>query len=195
MRPPTVITCIGDTLHRLENYSAARHLTIAELWGELCNVLIFWLSIDAPIAIEKYSLPRPRAQYPAASNWIGAVICVTIDFQQWKKPMPSPHSALALTVIFLLATTARAAQVGSVQQGHQLAREFCAECHLLGEEAGQSTNANAPTFKEIADTPGMTGAALRASWQSWHKNMPNLIIKGEDADSLVAYILSLRKPD
>ena len=95
----------------------------------------------------------------------------------------------------LLLTTAHAAQVGSIEEGHKLAREMCAECHLLGEEAGLSTNANAPTFKDIANTRGMTDAALRASLQSWHKNMPNLVTKGADADSLVAYILSLSKAE
>ena len=95
----------------------------------------------------------------------------------------------------LVLTTAHAAQVGSIEEGHKLAREMCAECHLLGEEAGLSTNANAPTFKDIANTRGMTDAALRASLQSWHKNMPNLVIKGADADSLVAYILSLSKAE
>jgi mono/diheme cytochrome c family protein len=94
-----------------------------------------------------------------------------------------------------MIANASAAQVGSIEEGHQLARQLCAECHLLGEEAGLSTNANAPTFRDIANTPGMTGVALRASWQSWHKNMPNLIIKGEEADSLVAYILSLRNSE
>jgi mono/diheme cytochrome c family protein len=88
-----------------------------------------------------------------------------------------------------------AAQVGSVREGHRIAREICAECHLLGEEAGRSTNADAPTFKEIANTPGMTSAALKASFQKWHEDMPSLIIKGEEADNLVAYILSLKKGD
>jgi len=92
----------------------------------------------------------------------------------------------------LLTTHVYAAQVGSVERGYLLARQMCAECHLLGEEAGSSNNENAPTFKEIADTPGMTGAALRAAWHTSHNNMPNLIIAGEDADSLAAYILSLK---
>jgi mono/diheme cytochrome c family protein len=97
--------------------------------------------------------------------------------------------------VALLVTSAQAAQVGSVEQGHRLAREKCAECHLLGVETGKSTNAAAPTFKEIAATPGMTGAALRASLQNWHKEMPNLILAGEEADSLIAYILSLSLSD
>jgi mono/diheme cytochrome c family protein len=105
---------------------------------------------------------------------------------------------VACAVIAFHAATiasAGAAQVGSVSEGLQLARAICADCHLLGPEEGNSNNASAPTFKDIANTPGMTGAALRASLQSWHKDMPNLIIKGEEADSLVAYILSLKTTD
>jgi len=101
----------------------------------------------------------------------------------------------ALVAAYLFLTMAQAAQVGSVEGGHRLAREMCAECHLLGAEAGPSNNANAPTFKEVANTSGMTGAALRSSFQSWHNNMPNLIITVEQEDNLVAYILSLRKSD
>ena len=100
---------------------------------------------------------------------------------------------IAVYMVIATITSTKAAQVGSVEEGHKLAREICSECHLLGEEAGLSTNANAPTFKDIANTPGMTEAALRASLQSWHKNMPNFIIRGEEADSLVAYVLSLKK--
>lgn len=92
----------------------------------------------------------------------------------------------------VLIGSAGAVEIGSASEGLLLARAICAECHLLGTEEGSSNNANAPTFKDIANTPGMTGAALRASLQNWHKNMPNLIIKGEEADSLVAYILSLK---
>jgi mono/diheme cytochrome c family protein len=120
-----------------------------------------------------------------------------------KKPSPI-RAARATRSVYLLMSSGlviativgvNAAQVGSVSEGREIARQMCAECHLLGEEAGLSTNANAPTFKDIANTPGMSGAALRASWQGWHKNMPNLIIKDEEADSLVAYILSLKKMD
>jgi mono/diheme cytochrome c family protein len=110
--------------------------------------------------------------------------------------MSLPWISFFLVMFHFAATTdTSAAQVGSISEGREIARQMCADCHLLGDEAGLSTHANAPTFKDIANTPGMTGAALRASWQNWHKNMPNLIIAGEEADSLVAYILSLRKTD
>jgi hypothetical protein len=38
----------------------------------------------------------------------------------------------------------------------------------------------------------MTAAALKVALNRPHELMPNIIVKGETADSLIAYILSLR---
>ncbi len=103
--------------------------------------------------------------------------------------------AEALLVVAALAATAvpaRAAGVGSAEKGLALARAQCAGCHLLGKEKGLSTNPRAPTFADIANTPGMTAAALRVMLSTPHESMPNLVIRGEAADSLIAYILSLK---
>jgi mono/diheme cytochrome c family protein len=99
---------------------------------------------------------------------------------------------LIVTTIIVSAATVQAAQIGSVEQGSAIARERCAECHLTVKENGRSTNEKAPTFARIANTPGMTAAALRAALNTSHSTMPNLVIKDDDADSLIAYILSLR---
>ena len=99
---------------------------------------------------------------------------------------------LCITAIMASAATGRAAQIGSVEQGSAIARERCAECHLTVKENGSSTNEKAPTFARIANVPGMTATALRAALNTSHSTMPNLVIKDDDADSLIAYILSLR---
>ncbi len=108
--------------------------------------------------------------------------------------MRSTIAQTFLVAAALVAATggARAAEEGSVQRGLEIARTQCAECHLLGKEKGLSSNLNAPTFAAIANTPGMTAAALRVALNTPHESMPNLVIKGETATSLVAYILSLR---
>ena len=87
---------------------------------------------------------------------------------------------------------AQAAEIGSAEQGSTIARERCASCHLVVREDGRSTNEKAPTFARIANIPGMTSAALRSELNTSHSSMPNFIIKDEDADSIIAYILSLR---
>jgi mono/diheme cytochrome c family protein len=85
-----------------------------------------------------------------------------------------------------------AAQVGSVEEGRRLARESCSQCHLLGDETGRSTHEKAWPFRVIANTPGITSAALKVILVTPHRHMPALIIKGEEADSIVAYIISLK---
>ena len=98
-------------------------------------------------------------------------------------------------MIWATASGAQAAQVGSAQQGLRLARETCAQCHLVDKGAGRSTNPNAPTFEAIANTPGLTTAALAVALQTSHSTMPNLVIKGDDANDIIAYILSLKESD
>ena len=51
----------------------------------------------------------------------------------------------------------------------------------------------AASFLEIANEPSITPLSLRVYFQSNHENMPNLHISTTEADSLVAYILSLKQ--
>jgi mono/diheme cytochrome c family protein len=95
--------------------------------------------------------------------------------------------------ICVMAGSANAQQIGSVPEGRQLAREVCAECHAIDKAADGSTNPNAPTFKVIANTPGMTSAALTVALQTTHVTMPNFVIKGDALQNIIAYILSLKE--
>ena len=96
-------------------------------------------------------------------------------------------------MICVVAGSANAQEIGSVQEGRQLAREVCAECHAIDNAASGSANPNAPTFKVIANTPGMTSAALTVALQTTHMTMPNFVIKGDALQNIIAYILSLKE--
>jgi len=98
----------------------------------------------------------------------------------------------ATAVIIANVSSVYAAQIGSAEQGLMVARARCAECHLVVKERGRSTHEDAPTFAAIANTPGMSAAALRATFNASHRSMPNLVIEDSEADSVIAYILSLR---
>ena len=89
-------------------------------------------------------------------------------------------------------SAAHAQSMGSPGQGLTLARAQCADCHLVDKVQGRSPNAAAPTFERIANTQGMTSAALKAALRTSHDTLPNVIIKGSDISDLVAYILSLK---
>jgi mono/diheme cytochrome c family protein len=86
-------------------------------------------------------------------------------------------------------------EIGSPRQGQQVARAQCAECHLVDKVESRSPNADVPSFGRIANTPGMTSAALIAALRTSHKTMPNVIIKASNLRDIVAYILSLKDKD
>jgi mono/diheme cytochrome c family protein len=87
---------------------------------------------------------------------------------------------------------ANAQQIGSAREGRRLAHVVCAQCHGV-DKARISSNPDAPPFKDIANVPGMTSAALTVALQTSHRTMPNFIIKGRDAQNIIAYILSLKE--
>jgi hypothetical protein len=48
-------------------------------------------------------------------------------------------------------------------------------------------------FEDIANTPGVTEAALYVWLTSSHPTMPDIVLEKEDLRNVVAYILSLKK--
>jgi cytochrome c len=87
---------------------------------------------------------------------------------------------------------ARAQETGSVSQGLVTAEERCAGCHGIARGADYSPTFGAPTFEQIALTPGMTAIALSATLKTSHRTMPNLMMSSDDLANITAYILSLR---
>ena len=82
-------------------------------------------------------------------------------------------------------------EIGDPQAGFEYAHEVCAGCHAISQE--RSPNSNAPRFKDVANTPGMTPTAIKVWLQNAnHPTMPNIMIKGQDLRNLTAYILSLK---
>jgi len=114
----------------------------------------------------------------------------------WVFPQgPSIKSMVRILLVGLTlsAGNLQAQEVGNLHQGLRIARAVCAECHLVDKAPGLSSNPAAPTFAQIANTPGMSSAALTVALRTSHEKMPNLIITGSDLSDVVAYILSLRE--
>lgn len=101
---------------------------------------------------------------------------------------------LAAVLFLLTPSMAGAVELGDAAQGRDYARQVCGECH--GVEPGEefSPVADAPSFQDVADTPGMSPRALTVWLQSPHPTMPNLILPTDVADNVIAYIMSLRTP-
>lgn len=91
------------------------------------------------------------------------------------------------------AERAHAVELGDAKRGLAYARDVCAQCHLVEDNGPYSVNPDSPTFREIANTPGMTATAIAAWLQTSHPTMPDFIIPSQETDDLIAYIMSLRK--
>ncbi len=75
--------------------------------------------------------------------------------------------------------------------GEPLAQRWCAQCHAV-KPGGVSPEPKAPSFGELAAQPSITEYSLRILLRTPHESMPDLILKPEDLDDLVGYIVSLK---
>jgi hypothetical protein len=75
----------------------------------------------------------------------------------------------------------------------EYARTACAECHAIRAGEELSPNPKAPPFSQVANSSGITGAALNVILSTPHRDMPDFIIPAKDKTDVVAYILSLQK--
>ena len=98
---------------------------------------------------------------------------------------------ISIPVLVGLASSAEA-QTGDPEAGAAYAQQVCAKCHAI-DRTGLSPEPTAPPFKDVANTPGMTGTALRVWLSTSHPTMPNIVVEPADMDNIIAYILSLKE--
>ena len=82
--------------------------------------------------------------------------------------------------------------VGDPQRGLAMAQQVCSECHAVQRGEVRSPNSRAPTFSELATTPGMTSTALLVALTTPHGGMPMFRLAADERQDVIAYILSLR---
>ena len=102
-------------------------------------------------------------------------------------------SALGFLSFTLAACATSEPPAPDASMGLLIARDSCAGCHQIGG-GGDSPNARAPTFREIASRPGMTPEALAAFLRDSH-NYPvemGFQLQPHQVDSLVAYMIRWR---
>ena len=103
------------------------------------------------------------------------------------------ESLLAATgILGLLVASGAAQEIGHSGAGLAAARRLCSQCHAVEKEQTQSPEADAPAFKELATTPGITAMALSAALNTSHQAMPNIMLEADAKADIVAYILSLK---
>jgi len=101
---------------------------------------------------------------------------------------------LLVVLLWAAAGQAPAQETEAYLKGKAIAQQICSECHAIRKDQIRSPNGLAPTFEEVATTPGMTALALTAALRTSHPAMPNLILSDDQLRGIIAYITSLR-PD
>lgn len=77
---------------------------------------------------------------------------------------------------------------GDAARGAQLARQWCANCHIIGEPAAPRTvQQGPPAFASI----GMTPDQMRAFLTHPHGAMPDFALTRAEIEDVIAYIEAL----
>ena len=100
------------------------------------------------------------------------------------------RALVMLVAALLLAPLAAAA--GDAAAGEEMARRWCAECHLIGSAPAATVIDGAPPFTAIANDPEKDGAYLRTWLFDPPPPMPKLELSRREIEDLVAYIESLK---
>jgi len=96
-------------------------------------------------------------------------------------------AGLAITFAGLTGVAFPSAAADSAK-GAQLARQWCAHCHIIGQTSAPSTvQQGPPAFTAI----GMTVDQMRAFLTRPHGAMPDLALTRAEIDDVIAYIESL----
>ena len=97
--------------------------------------------------------------------------------------------AAVLVSLVLAVATARPTRADA-SRGSQLARQWCASCHVTSGDPAGNIQQGPPSFHTIAGA--RTADQLRAFLSHPHGAMPDLSLTRQEIDDLVGYIETLR---
>lgn len=83
------------------------------------------------------------------------------------------------------------AQAADTANGAQLAKRWCANCHLVDDHAPETLQQGPPSFRAVARS-GISAEQLRVFLSHPHGAMPDLSLSRAEIDDLIAYLLTLR---
>jgi mono/diheme cytochrome c family protein len=98
--------------------------------------------------------------------------------------------AVAMVILYSVLAVAGIAWAAT-PRGEALSQSWCSQGHAIKPNQS-SANPAAPRFSDVAAEPSITGYLLRVFLKTPHSKMPNIMLKPEDMDDIVSYILSLK---
>jgi cytochrome c len=96
-----------------------------------------------------------------------------------------------LLMLFVFDGAADHTARADAARGGQLARQWCASCHVIDSSQAGDAPQGPPSFKTVARS-GMTADQLRAFLSHPHGAMPDLALTRAEIDDLIGYIDTLR---
>jgi len=83
-----------------------------------------------------------------------------------------------------------AAMPADAAHGEQLARRWCAACHIVAADQTRGAD-NVPAFASIGKMPGFSADNIAQFLMDPHPKMPDMQLTRDEAKDLGAYIASL----
>ena len=99
---------------------------------------------------------------------------------------------LTLSSIGMIVGTAAQCDAADAAHGEQLARRWCAPCHVVAGDQREPTS-EAPPFATVGRKPNFTASQLALFLLDPHPKMPTMSLTRIEAADLAAYIESLAK--
>ncbi len=95
----------------------------------------------------------------------------------------------ALALMLWAALPAAAAGAADAAHGEQLAKRWCASCHIVAPDQTHGAD-NVPAFATIAKRPGFDVGKTARFLMSSHPKMPDMELSRNEVRDLAAYIAS-----
>jgi mono/diheme cytochrome c family protein len=95
---------------------------------------------------------------------------------------------MSLVLLAIMAATIASSAAADVARGGELARQWCANCHLIDGSGAATVQQGPPSFRSI----GLTPDQLRTFLTHPHGAMPDFGLTRTEIDDLIAYIETLR---
>jgi mono/diheme cytochrome c family protein len=102
--------------------------------------------------------------------------------------------APAFVFALLAAVSTGAAAPADPAHGEQLAKRWCAACHVVAADQTRGAD-NVPGFASIAKMPGFNAENIAQFLMDPHPKMPDMQLTRDEAKDLGAYIASLARRD
>lgn len=97
-----------------------------------------------------------------------------------------------VSLVVTVGLSAPGVMAADADHGAQLAKRWCATCHVVDSDQKQA-NADVPPFAAIARKPNFTPEKVAFFLLDPHPRMPNFSLSRSEAADIAAYLGSLRK--